>query len=121
MHFSLGLSDVTNPIVRETTSQDRIAAGQSCNVTHVDNYVTYSPGSDTSGFNKTWDSGLPVQFGSISLFATPTRYQVWPARTDSSPLHLTPSSPSWNETTRPQPRQAIARPMRSSSARPVTV
>src|SRR6476469_4260096 len=74
MHFSLGLSDVTNPIVRETTSQDRIAACQSCNVTHVDNYVTYSPDSDTSGFNKTWDSGLPVQFGSISFFATLTRY-----------------------------------------------
>jgi hypothetical protein len=68
--------DVAVPIGRETTSQDRIVAGQSCNVTHVGNYVTYSPDSDTSRFNRTWDSGLPVQFGSISLFATPTRYQV---------------------------------------------
>ena len=36
----LGL--VTNTIVRDTTWRDRIVAGQACEATRVDNYVTYS-------------------------------------------------------------------------------
>ena len=34
-------------IVRDTTWPDRIVAVQVCNVTRVDNYVTYSPDCDT--------------------------------------------------------------------------
>ena len=39
--------DVAVPIVRDTTSSDRVVAGQPCNVTRVDNYVTHSPDCDT--------------------------------------------------------------------------
>jgi len=35
-------------IVRDTTSSSRIVAGQMCNVTRVDNYVTHPPDCDSS-------------------------------------------------------------------------
>ena len=38
-------------------------------------------------------------WGPHASSTTPARYQESPARTDSSPQHLTPSSPNWSETT----------------------